>query len=67
MTELDNKLKELAKTDWEEFLRIVVDDSILIAKARLLREDGKSYRQISIKIGMTPAQVRHAVNKDDKK
>lgn len=63
MSELDNKLQELAKTDWETFFQLVGPNAILTAKARILRKEGKSYRQISVKLEMTESQVRHACNK----
>ncbi len=66
MSELDEKLKKIASENWEEFLRIVGDDSIVIAKARLLRKEGKSYNQISIKLSITESKARYACNKDDK-
>lgn len=67
MTEIDERLQEMAKTDWKKFMEIIGEDSILIAKSRLLRKEGKSYQQISLKIGTTISQVRHACNKDAKK
>lgn len=60
ITELDNKLKNIANTDWEAFTAIVGSDAIMAAKICILRSEGKSYSQISIKLKITEAQARYA-------
>lgn len=56
----EDKLKELAATDWQEFVRIIGPDAVLVAKIRLLRLNGKSYQQISTKLHVTENQARYA-------
>lgn len=64
---IDDKLREIALTDWEEFVKIVGMDSILIGKMRLMRINGLTYRQISIKLSVTESQVKYACkNLEDK-
>jgi len=60
MTPLDEKLQQLASKDWKQFMEIVGDDFILTAKARLLRHEGKSWQQISVKLETTPSKARTA-------
>jgi hypothetical protein len=61
MTDLDKKLQQLATTDWHTFMTIVGQDNITVMKARILRQDGKSYQQICVQTGLTMAQARNAV------
>lgn len=62
-SELDDKLKKLAIDDWEQFVAIMGEDSLVVAKMRLLKKEGKSYRQISLKLSVTESQVRYATKK----
>lgn len=66
MSNVDDRIKELAQNNWEEFINLIGENAIVIAKSRLLRRDGKSYRQISLKLKLTQSQIRYAC-KDDKK
>lgn len=63
ITELDKKLQDIAISDWKQFLEIAGDDFIITIKARVLRKEGKSYQQISMKLSITPAQARYACKK----
>lgn len=58
MDNVEKELKDLAISDWEQFIQIVGDDFMVTAKARLLRLKGKSWQQISIKLETTPAKAR---------
>jgi hypothetical protein len=58
MTDLDKKVKELATTDWEKFMQVAGPDFILTFKARIMRSEGKSWQQISMKLEITPMQAR---------
>jgi hypothetical protein len=55
---LDDKIKELAITDWQTFMEIAGPDFVVVVKTRVLRNEGKSWREISMKLGITPAQAR---------
>ncbi len=59
-SELDKRLQQLATTNWEQFMEIVGKDFIITAKARLLRKEGKSWQQISVKLETTPSKARTA-------
>ncbi len=60
MNELDEKIKNLAIENWAQFVVLVGRETLICAKARMLRKEGKSYNQIMIKLGMTKSQVRYA-------
>lgn len=60
---IDDKIQQLAITNFAQFLVLIGHDNLQAAKARLLRAEGQSYQQISIKLGMTVQQVRTAVKK----
>lgn len=60
MTQLDEKLKELATTDWEQLMEIAGPDITFVIKARLLRKEGKTWQQISVVLKSTPMKVRTA-------
>lgn len=67
MNNHEEKLKIIALTDWEEFIRIVGPDAILIGQMRLMRQEGKTYRQISLRLKVTESQVKYACkNIEDK-
>lgn len=57
---LDDKLKELSQIDWDTFVAMIGEESITTAKIRLLRKEGKSYRQICLKVGVTMSKARSA-------
>lgn len=67
MTDLDLKIKEMAQTDWETLMQLMGSGALITVKARLLRKNGKSYKQISVKLEITEAQARYACNKKDDK
>lgn len=58
MTELDRKLQELALINWPAFVALLGEDAILSAKICLLRGGGKSYGEISLKMGISSAKAR---------
>lgn len=59
-SELDNKLRELALTDWQKFVQLVGKDTIDKAKVCLLRQNNKSYGMVSRMVGLSIMQVRTA-------
>lgn len=66
MTDLDSKLQQLALSNLALFTALIGKDALTNAKARLLREEGKSWEQISRKLNITRSQARHACKKADK-
>lgn len=56
---IDEKLKQLATTDWVKFCEVVGEDFILTARARILRKNGKSWQQISMTLQITPKVARN--------
>lgn len=58
MTELDKKLQEIALTNWNQFVTLMGEDAIIAAKTCLLRQNGSSYGEISIKLKITEKQAR---------
>lgn len=58
MTDLDKKIKELAISDWEKFMQVAGTDFLITFKARILRSEGKSWQQISMKLEISPRQAR---------
>lgn len=67
MTELDKKIQEIALMNWEQFVQIIGKDAIVAAKVCLLRQNKKSYGEISNKLSITESQARYACNKCDEK
>lgn len=67
MTELDQKLREIAMLNWSQFVDLVGRDAITSAKACLLRKRKMSYPQISIKLSITESQAKYACTKCDDK
>lgn len=63
MTDLDRKLQEIAKNNWQQFVEMVGEDAVTVAKICLLRREGKSYGQISVKLGITERQVGYNCGK----
>lgn len=61
---LDDKIQQLAITNFAQFLVLIGHDALQAAKARMLRAEGKSYQQIALKLGMTIQQVRTAVKNE---
>ena len=59
LTELDQKLREIALLNWSQFVSLVGRDAITSAKACLLRQKKQSHSQISIKLDITEAQARY--------
>lgn len=63
MNELELKLQDLAIKNWAVFIAVMGDNAMTIAKAKILRKEGKSYYQIGMKLHITEAQARYACNK----
>lgn len=63
LTELDHKLREMALTNWSQFVQFVGKDAITSAKVCLLRQKQQSYQQISIKLSISEKQARYACDK----
>jgi hypothetical protein len=59
LTELDRKLQEMALTNWAQFVQTVGEEAIIAAKVCLLRQSGKSYGEISVKLSITYDQARY--------
>lgn len=63
MTGLEEKLRNMAQVDWERFVNLLGADALMAAKITMLRRDGNSYKQISIKLRITERQARYGVKK----
>lgn len=61
--ELEEKLRKLASTDWGTFTQIAGEEVLIVFSARLLRKEGKSWNEISLKLGITVMQARTACKK----
>lgn len=59
LTELDNKLREMALSNWEQFVSMIGNEAIVSAKICLLRQNKKTYGEISNKLGITYDQSRY--------
>lgn len=66
MTDLDNRLREMAMTNWPQFAELIGIDAITAAKICLLRGQKKSYGEIRNKLGISEKQARYGCNKCDK-
>lgn len=62
LTELDKRLQEMAAKNWGQFVELVGEDAIIAAKICLLRQDNKSYGEISVKLGITEKRARYWCN-----
>lgn len=58
-TELDKKLQEIALQNWPQFVHLIGEQALLKAKSCLLRQEGKSYGEISVKTGANYELVRY--------
>lgn len=63
MTDLDKKLQEIASKNWEQFVFLLGEDTILSAKICLLRQNKMSYGQIQAKLKLPKHKVEYACNK----
>lgn len=57
---LDVKLQKLANEDWTTFVQILGEDGLMVVKARILRSEGKSWGEISVRLNMSPQTARTA-------
>lgn len=64
-TEIDNKLRDLALTDWATFVKFMGDDAYTAMKICLMRKDAASYGMIQIKLNVSRAQARYASKRED--
>lgn len=58
MTELDKKLQEIALLNWHQFVELVGEDSILVAKICLLRRRQKTHGEIINKLNISAKKAR---------
>jgi exopolysaccharide biosynthesis predicted pyruvyltransferase EpsI len=63
MTELDKKIQEIALLNWPQFVQLIGDDAIIKAKTCLLRQQGRSYGEICVKLDLSKDQVVYACKK----
>lgn len=63
MTQLDQKLREMALVNWEQFVALIGEDAILRAKMCMMRQNGASYGQICLKLGVKEGAVRYNCTK----
>lgn len=59
MTDLDKKLQEMAVMNWPQFAKLLGDDALTAAKICLLRQQNKSYGEISVKLNVTEKKARY--------
>lgn len=59
MTDLDKKLQEMALMNWPQFVKLMGEDAIIAAKICLLRQQNKSYGEISVKLNVTEKKARY--------
>jgi hypothetical protein len=59
LTDLDKKLQEMAVMNWPQFAALIGEDAITAAKICLLRQNNKSYGEISMKLGITEKKARY--------
>lgn len=62
MTDLDRKLQEIGTKNWPQFVALIGEEAILAAKICLLRQDRRSYGEISVKLGITESKARYHCN-----
>jgi hypothetical protein len=63
LTDLDKKLFEIACKNQAQFIALIGEEAWIAAKVCLLRQDKKSYGEISIRLSLTKEQARYACNK----
>lgn len=59
MTDLDKRLQEIASKNWKQFVDLIGADAITAAKICMLRQEQKSYGEISVKLGITEKRARY--------
>lgn len=59
MTDLDKKLQEMAVMNWPQFAKLLGEDALIAAKICLLRQQKKSYGEISVKLNITEKKARY--------
>lgn len=63
MTKLDEKLREMALVNWDQFVALIGEEAILKAKMCMMRKDGASYGQICMKLGVKKGAIRYNCSK----
>lgn len=61
--QMQDKLKEIATTDWKTFMQYMDKDIMVTVMARVMRSEGKSWLQIASKLEISPMQARTACKK----
>jgi hypothetical protein len=67
MTVLDEKLREMALTNWSQFVQMVGEKAVTAAKICMLRQNNHSYGEIQIRLNLTKDQVVYGCEKCDGK
>lgn len=62
MTDLDRKLQEIATKNWPQFIALIGEDAIIAAKICMLRQENKSYGEITVRLGVTVDKARYWCN-----
>lgn len=62
MTDLDRKLQEIATKNWPQFVALISEDALTNAKICMLRQDNRSYGEISIKLNVSEKKARYWCN-----
>lgn len=60
LTPLEEKLREIALLNWDQFAKLIGEKAILDAKICLLRQNGKSWTEICNKLEVSKNQARYA-------
>lgn len=58
MTELDQRLQEIAINDWPRFQSLVGGESLMAAKICLLKSENKSFGEIMQRLNITIMKAR---------
>lgn len=65
LTPLEQKLREIAILNWDQFAKLIGEKAILDAKICLLRQSGKSWAEICNKLDVLPNKARYACKNCD--
>lgn len=67
MTELDRRILEMANKNWDQFVALIGEDALIVAKICMLRQENKSYGEISVRLGITEKRARYWCGECDTK
>jgi predicted transcriptional regulator len=59
LTDLDKKLQDIASKNWQQFVDLIGNDAIIAAKICMLRQEQRTYGEISVKLGITEKRARY--------